>query len=568
MLDVNELAEGYSFFQVGSFQVSEDNRILAYSVDTLSRRIYTVYFKDLATGRTINDIIPNTSGNLTWAADNETLFYSVKDETLRPFRIFRHKLGDDPVKDQLVYEESDPTYNTWITKTKSRKFLVIRSSSTLTDECRILKANDPQGKFKIFHPRTRGLEYSIGHAGDRFYIRTNMDAQNFRLMTAMPGKTSSENWQELIPHREDVLLEDFELFKDFIAVTERKNALTDIRIIPGSGKDYYIDFREQAYSVRLSTNPEFNTDFLRFSYTSLTTPFSVYDYNTSDNKRVLLKQHEVVGGYQPDDYHTERIFVDADDGVRIPLTMVYRKDLKKTDGNPLLLYGYGSYGASMDPYFSSVRLSLLDRGFIFAIAHIRGGEEMGRQWYEDGKLLRKKNTFTDFILCGEYLLSNGYAASNQLYAMGGSAGGLLIGAVINMRPDLFDAAIAAVPFVDVITTMLDESIPLTTAEYDEWGDPNQKDYFEYILSYSPYDNVDKQPYPALLVTAGYHDSQVQYWEPAKWVAKLRVHNTGKKPLLLWTNMDYGHGGASGRFERYRETALEYAFLLDQADLVR
>jgi oligopeptidase B len=385
-------------------------------------------------------------------------------------------------------------------------------------------------------------------------------------MTASPERTGMEHWQELIPHREDVLLEDVEVFEGFIALGERKNALTDIRIILNNGEDYYIDFDEEAYSSGLSNNPDFKTDLVRFSYTSLTTPLSVFDLNVRSKERELLKQQEVVGGYTPQDYKTERVFAAARDGARVPVSLVYRKDLKKREGNPLLLYGYGSYGASMDPYFSSVRLSLLDRGFVFAIAHIRGGEEMGRHWYENGKLMNKKNTFTDFIDCGEYLLEQEYAGEGELYAMGGSAGGLLIGAVINMRPDLFRAAIAAVPFVDVVTTMLDVSIPLTTAEYDEWGDPNDKEYFDYMLSYSPYDNVERKDYPGLLVTAGYHDSQVQYWEPAKWVARLRDLNTGDRPLLLWTNMDYGHGGASGRFERYRETALEYAFLLDQAGL--
>jgi oligopeptidase B len=568
MLDVNTLADGYSFFQIGSLQVSEDNRLLAYSADTLSRRIYDIHFKDLEMGGDLPDIIPGTSGNLSWAADNNTLFYSVKDESLRPYRIMRHRLGENVSNDKLVYEEEDPTFTVRISKTKSREYFVIRSSSTLTDECRILKADQPEGDFKVFHPRTRGLEYSIEHAGDSFYILTNLDARNFRLMSAEPGKTGLEYWKEVIPHRENVLLEDFEVFEQFMALGERKDALTEIRIIDYSGKDYYIDFQEDAYSVRLSTNLEYKTELLRFSYTSLTTPYSVFDYNTKDGSRDLLKQHEVVGGYNPEEYHTERSFVEAGDGARIPLTMVYKKKLRKDNGNPLLLYGYGSYGSSMDPYFSSVRLSLIDRGFIFAIAHIRGGEEWGRQWYEDGKLLKKMNTFTDFIDCGKYLLEKGYAEQGKLFALGGSAGGLLIGAVINMRPELFDAAIAAVPFVDVVTTMLDESIPLTTGEYDEWGNPNQKEYFNYMLSYSPYDNIVAKKYPALLVTAGYHDSQVQYWEPAKWVAKLRDHHVGDTPILLWTNMEYGHGGASGRFKRYRETALEYAFLLDQAGLVK
>ena len=567
MLNVNELAEGYSFFQVGSLQVSEDNRLLAYSVDTLSRRIYDIHFKDLETGKELEDVIPGTSGNLVWAADHQTLFYGVKDETLRPYRIYRHRLGEGSEKDVLVFEENDPTFNTFISKTKSREYLVVRSTSTLSDECRILRADDPEGDFMVFQPRQKDVEYSIGHAGNIFYILTNWGARNFRLMTADPGKTGIEDWQELIPHRDDVLIEDFEVFKGFLALVERENALTGIRIMGHSGEDYYIEFQEEAYTVELSNNPEYQTGLVRFSYTSLTTPLSVYDFDVRSKTRQLLKQQEVVGGYDPGLYFTERRFVKARDGVAVPITLVYRKELKRSGGNPLLLFGYGSYGASMDPYFNSVRLSLLDRGFIFAIAHIRGGEEMGREWYEQGKLLKKMNTFTDFIDCGEYLLDQGYAARDQLYAMGGSAGGLLIGAVVNMEPELFHAAIAAVPFVDVVTTMLDESIPLTTAEYDEWGNPNDKEYFTYMLSYSPYDNVERKAYPGLLVTAGYHDSQVQYWEPAKWVAKLRDMNTGQEPLLLWTNMEYGHGGASGRFQRYRETALEYACLLDRAGLV-
>lgn len=566
MLNVNELADGFSFFQVGSWQVSEDNRMLAYSVDTLSRRIYTIHFKDLLTGEVLNDVIPGTSGNLAWANDDQTLFYSVKDETLRPYRVFKHRLGQTGGEDQMIYEEEDATFNTYISKTKSREYLVIRSSSTLTDECRILRADQPDGEVEVFQPRQRGVEYSIAHAGGRFYILTNLDAKNFRLMAAIPGQTTRENWKEVIPHREDILLEDFDVFEDFLALNERKNALNSIRIIRHDGQDYPVDFQEEAYSVGFEANPEFRTGMLRFSYTSLTTPLSIYDFNTVSGERELLKRQEVVGGYDPENYRTERLFAPAPDGTPVPVTLVYRSDLKKENGNPLLLYGYGSYGASMDPYFSSVRLSLLDRGFVFAIGHIRGGEEMGRGWYEDGKLLRKMNTFTDFIACGEHLLAEGYAAKGQLYAMGGSAGGLLIGAVINLRPDLFQAAIAAVPFVDVVTTMLDESIPLTTSEYDEWGNPNDKEYFDYMLTYSPYDNVGAMDYPALLVTAGYHDSQVQYWEPAKWVARMRAVKTGDNPLLLWTNMEYGHGGASGRFKRYRETAMEYAFLLDQAGI--
>lgn len=562
MLDVNRMAEGFSFYDIGSFQVSEDNRLLAFSADTVSRRIYTIYFKDLETGQLLPDKISNTSGNLAWANDNKTLFYSTKDESLRTDKIWKHRLGDDQSSNALVYNESDVTFSTFIFKSKSRKYLIIGSGSTLSDEYRILEADRPDDAFRIFQERQKGLEYSIAHVGDRFYIRTNDQAVNFRLMETAENLTSKENWKEVIAHREDVLLEDFDVFKDFLAIQERKDGMKTLRIFNGKDLDYYIDFKEQAYTVTIGGNAELESEIVRYNYTSLTTPMSVYDYNIRTRQSELIKRQEVQGGYNPDEYFTERVMATAEDGTRIPVSMVYKKGMKKDGHVPVLLYGYGSYGYSTDPYFSPVRLSLLDRGFIYAIAHVRGGEEMGRKWYEDGKLLKKKNTFTDFIACGEYLINNGYTSPGNLYAMGGSAGGLLVGAVVNMRPDLFNGVIAAVPFVDVVTTMLDESIPLTTSEYDEWGNPNDSVYYRYMLSYSPYDNVARTNYPALLVTTGLHDSQVQYWEPAKWVAKMRVNKTDKNPLLLWINMDYGHGGASGRFQRYHETALEYAFLLD------
>jgi oligopeptidase B len=562
MLDVNQMAEGYSYYEIGGFQVSTDNRLLAYTTDTVSRRIYTIYFKDLVTGEMLPDRISNTSGNLAWANDNQTLFYATKDESLRMDKIWKHRLGDSDGKDPLVYKEEDATFNTYVYKSKSRKYMVIGSESTLSDEYRLLDAGHPDGNFVVFQPRQANLEYDIAHYNERFYIRTNYQAMNFRLMETPLDKTGIENWKEVIAHREDVLLEEFDVFNGFLAIQERKDGMKTLRIFNGSGLDYYLDFDEQAYTVTLGENAEFETDIVRYNYTSLTTPRSVYDYNIKSRKSELKKMQEVVGGYNPDDYFTERLIATAEDGTMVPISMVYKKGLKKNGKNPCLLYGYGSYGYSMDPYFSSVRLSLLDRGFIYAIAHVRGGQEMGRRWYEDGKLMKKKNTFTDFIACGENLVNQGYTSPGHLYAIGGSAGGLLVGAVINMRPDLFNGVIAAVPFVDVVTTMLDESIPLTTAEYDEWGNPNDTSYYQFMLSYSPYDNVAVTSYPALLVTTGLHDSQVQYWEPAKWVARLRVTKTDKRPLYLWTNMDYGHGGASGRFERYRETALEYAFLLD------
>lgn len=568
MLNVNEMAEGHSYFQVGGLSVSHDNKIVAYGVDTVSRRKYTIYFKNLETGEIFGDAIPNTTGYSPWAADNKTVFYTRKDEvTLRPDKIYRHVLGEDAASDPIIYHEEDETFRTSVSLSKSMEYIMIGSYSTLSTEYRYLKSSDPGGEFKVFQTRKADLEYFISHYKDRFYIRTNLDAKNFRLMESPIAATGIDQWKEVIPHRKDVLLEDYEVFNKYLALQERTNGLTEIRILSHDGeRDFYIEFEEQAYVVYISTNLDFDTEVLRYGYTSMTIPNSVYDYNMKTGDTELLKRQEVVGGYEPDEYYSERLFATAADGTRVPISLVYKKGLKKDGNNPLVLYGYGSYGASMDPYFSSVRLSLLDRGFVYAIAHIRGGEEMGRQWYEDGKLLKKKNTFTDFISCAEFLIEENFTSDEKIFAMGGSAGGLLVGAIYNMRPDLFKAVIAAVPFVDVVTTMLDESIPLTTGEYDEWGNPNDQEYYEYMLSYSPYDNVEARDYPAMLVTTGLHDSQVQYWEPAKWVAKLRDMKTDDNVLLLWTNMDYGHGGASGRFQRYKEVSLEYAFLIDQAGI--
>lgn len=563
MLDVNKMAKGYEYYQVVGLSVSPDNNILAFGVDTVSRRKYSIYFKNLTTGEMLDDIIPNTTGYVPWANDNRTVYYTVKDETLRPSKIVSHKLGSDIADDKEVYQETDNTFNTFVYKTKSRKYLMIVSSSTLSDEYRYLDADDPTGTFKVIQPRERKLEYSVSHFKDKFYIRTNLDAVNFRLMETPLNATTKENWKEVIPHRDDVLLEGVDVFRDFLVLEERKMGLIEIRVIRWDDwSDYYIDFGEPTYLAYVSKNPELDTDSLRYGYTSLTTPNSVFDFNMKTREKKLMKQQEVVGDFNPDDYTAERLYADAEDGVKVPISLVYRKGLEMNGENPLVLYGYGSYGASMDPYFSSARLSLLDRGFIFAIAHIRGGEEMGRQWYENGKLLKKKNTFTDFIDCAEYLIKEDYTSPDHLYAMGGSAGGLLVGAVINMKPEIFKGALALVPFVDVVTTMLDESIPLTTGEFDEWGNPKEKEYYDYMLSYSPYDNVEAIDYPALLVTTGLHDSQVQYWEPAKWVAKLRDMKTDDNILVLYCDMDVGHGGASGRFKQYKETALEYAFLLD------
>ena len=486
----------------------------------------------------------------------------MKDEqTLRSKAIHKHILGTPASEDQLVYSEEDETFSTFVYKTKSEQYIVIGSASTMTNEYRVLDADKPEGDWKVIQPRVRGLEYSISHFDDHFYIVTNLDAKNFRLMKTPVDKTTKENWAEVIAHRKDVMLEGIDLFSNYMVVDERKDGLTHLRVINMKDKtEHYLDFWEEVYTAGVSANPEFDTEVLRFYYTSLTTPASSYDYNMKTRKKELLKQQEVLGDFDPENYEAKRIYATASDGKKIPMSIVYRKGLELNGENPTLIYGYGSYGATMDPRFSSVRLSLLDRGFVYALAHIRGGQMLGREWYEDGKLLNKMNTFTDFNSCSEALINKGYTNPDKLYAMGGSAGGLLMGAVINLRPELYNGVIAAVPFVDVVTTMLDETIPLTTSEYDEWGNPNEKEYYDYILSYSPYDQVQSKNYPNLLVTTGLHDSQVQYWEPAKWVAKLRDMKTDDNLLLMYCNMDTGHGGASGRFERYRETAMEYAFL--------
>jgi oligopeptidase B len=563
VLNVNDMAKGYAYYSVAGLTVSSDNNLIAFGVDTVSRRKYTVYFKNLKTGEILGDKIPNTTGQAAWANDNKTVFYALKDETLRPFKIFKHVLGTDVLRDKEVFHEKDATFNAFAYKAKSKKYIFIISESTLSTEFRYLDADKPEGQFKIIQPREKDLEYSVDHYKDKFYILTNYQAKNFRLMETPVNKTTKENWVEVIPHRNDVLLEGFEIFKSFLVVSERKNGLMQLRIIKWEPREeHYLDFGEETYAAYISQNPEFDTDLLRYGYTSLTTPSSVYDYDMNTREKKLLKQEEVLGDFKPDNYHAERLYATAKDGTKIPISLVYRKGLKKNGNNPLLLYGYGSYGSSTNPSFSSVRLSLLDRGFIYAIAHVRGGQEMGRYWYEDGKLFKKKNTFTDFIACAENLIAEKFSNPQKLFAMGGSAGGLLMGAVANMRPDLFKGVIAAVPWVDVVTTMLDSSVPLTTAEYDEWGNPNNKDYYEYMISYSPYDNVKTKHYPAMLVTTGLQDSQVQYWEPAKWVAKLRALKKDKNILLLHTEMEAGHGGVSGRFRRYRLTAMEYVFMLD------
>jgi oligopeptidase B len=564
MLDVNVMAAHYDFYNVGGLSVSPDNKILAFSEDTLSRRIYTMKFKNLESGEFLEDEIPFVQGVAAWANDNKTVFYTSKNEvTLLSEKILRHRLGTPLNEDVTVYHEEDPAFYIGVYRSKSGKFIIIENESTLVSDFHILSTDNPNGTFRQFIPREKDLLYSIDHHGDKFYIRTNWNARNFRLMETNMNNTAKNNWKEVIPHRADVLLEAIEVFDSFLVVDERKNGLTNLRVIDQKNKAAHdLDFGEPAYMAYIGTNPEFSTDWLRLGYSSMTTPNSVFDYNMNTREKVLKKQEEIVGGHDPQNYVTERLFATARDGVKVPISIVYRKGFERNGKNPLLLYGYGSYGAIMDPSFNSSRLSLLDRGFAFAIAHIRGGQLMGREWYEEGKLLKKKNSFFDFIDCAKFLIAEKYSSSEHLYAMGGSAGGLLMGAVLNYEPMLFNGVIAAVPFVDVVSTMSDPTIPLTTNEYDEWGNPEEKEYYDYMLSYSPYDQVEAKEYTNILVTTGLFDSQVQYWEPAKWVAKLREFKTGDNILLLHTNMDAGHGGASGRFERLREIALEYTFIFD------
>lgn len=566
MFDCNEMAKGHKYFKLSGISISKDNQFAVYAVDTVGRRIYTLQIKNLFTGEILADKVENFTGNSTWANDNKTIFYTRQDaQTLRSDKVFKHILGSDPTKDDLVYFEKDEMFDVAVYKEKSRKYIVIASTSTLTTECQILLADAPESKFKIFQKRVRGLEYNISHYGDSFYIVTNKDkATNFKIMKTPETATTKENWKDLIPHRNEVLIEDIEIFKDYLVVSERNNGLNKIRIMPWSGKgEYYLPFDIETYTAYTTTNVDFDTDLLRYGYQSMATPSSVIDFNMKTKEKTVLKEQKVLGGkFDKNNYTEERIWATATDGTQIPISMVYRKGSKKDGKNPLLLYAYGSYGISMDPYFSSTRLSLLDRGFIYAIAHIRGGEDLGRQWYDDGKLLKKKNTFTDFIDCSKFVIAQKYTSPEHLFAEGGSAGGLLMGAIVNMAPDLYRGVIAQVPFVDVMTTMLDDTIPLTTGEYDEWGNPNEKKYYDYMRSYSPYDNVKPQEYPNLYISTGLHDSQVQYWEPAKWIAKLRAVKTDDNLLFLSTNMDAGHGGASGRFEALKELAKEFSFMLD------
>jgi oligopeptidase B len=566
LFDCNIMAKDHSYFRLVGLSVSPNNQYVSYGVDTTGRRQYKLLIKDLKSNKVLKEKVWNTTGGSTWANDNKTLFYVLKDETtLRSEAVYKHRLNTSSEIDELVYEEKDETFGVGVYKTKSQKYIVISSYSTLTSEHKILNADKPDGTFKVFQPRIRGLEYSISHFEDSFYIVSNSDkAQNFKLSKTSEKNTEINNWIDVIPHRENVLLEGIDIFKDFLVISERENGLNKIKISKwDKSSSYYLPFNSKTYTAYTTTNIDFKTSKLRYSYQSLTTPSSVIEFDMLTKEKKILKEQEVLSvSFKKENYISKRLWATASDGAKIPISLVYHKDTKISSNTPLLQYAYGSYGSTIDPYFSTVRLSLLDRGFIYAIAHIRGGEYMGRQWYENGKLLKKKNSFSDFIDSSKFLIKNNYTSPKHLYAMGGSAGGLLMGAVINMAPDIYNGVVAQVPFVDVVTTMLDEDIPLTTGEYDEWGNPNDKDYYEYMLSYSPYDNIKNKKYPNLLVTTGLYDSQVQYWEPAKWVARLRNLSNNTSKLYLNTNMDAGHGGSSGRFESLKEIASVYAFIFD------
>ena len=564
LIDVNEMSRGHEYFRIGGIDISPNNKIMAYSVDTISRRLYTIHFKNLETGLEGSQSISNTSGGVSWANDNKTLFYNQKNiKTLRTEKVMRHTF-DKNKEDEEVYFEKDDEFNLYSYKSKSGKYIIINSGKTISDEIRFLDANKPNGNFKVFQKRIDGLEYSVDHLNDRWLIRTNInDAQNFKLMFCDENDTSSKDWKEFIKHRDNVLLEGVEVFNDFLVITERENGQRRFNVISNkNSQSYIIDFEEQVFSAYSSVNIEMNTNKFRYGYSSMTTPNSTIEYDLIKKSKKILKEAEVLGGnFDKSNYESKLVWANARDGKKVPISMVYRKDKYIEGENPVLLYGYGSYGSTNSGGFSSVRLSLLDRGFVYAIAHIRGSQYLGRDWYEDGKMFNKKNTFWDFIDSAKYLGENKYVDEDQIFAMGGSAGGLLMGAVANMEPDIFKGIVAGVPFVDVVTTMLNEAIPLTTFEFDEWGDPKNEDSYYYMLSYSPYDQVEEKDYPAIFITTGYHDSQVQYFEPAKWIARLRNKRTNKEPLLMYCNMDAGHGGASGRFEAYKETAMEYAFLI-------
>lgn len=574
LLDGNEMGKGKKYFSIGGYEITDNDEIIAYGVDTVSRRNYTVRFKNLKTGEIYKDQIKNTEGgSYAWAADNQTFFYILRDQkTLLGYQVWRHMLGTDVKSDVLVYEEKDNQYYMGLYRMKSKKYIAIGSDHNgIASEYQLLEASNPTGEFKTFLPRERGHEYDIEHFEDKFYVKTNIDnAFNFKLMEVNEHETSDKSkWKTVIEHRPEVYLEGIEVFKNHLVVQEKNQGLSQLRIINHSTKsEHYLNFGEPAYDANIGSNPSFDTNILRYSYTSLTTPNSTFDYDMNAQTKELKKQQTVLGGFDKENYVSERVFVTVRDGAKVPVSIVYRKGTKLDGNAPLLQYSYGSYGYSTDATFGSSRLSLLDRGFVYAIAHIRGGQEMGREWYENGKMFKKMNTFYDFIDCSDFLIKNNYCSPEKLFALGGSAGGLLMGAIINLRPDLYRGVVAAVPFVDVVTTMLDETIPLTTGEFEEWGNPKNKDSYEYMLSYSPYDNVTAKDYPNLLVTTGLHDSQVQYFEPAKWVAKLRTMKTDTNLLLMHTNMEAGHGGASGRFASLKEVAMEYAFIIDLAGIFK
>jgi oligopeptidase B len=565
LLDQNELAKGHDYFRLGAFEVSPDHALLAYATDVSGNETFDVRVKDLRTGKLLPDVIEKVEYGLEWGNDNRTLYYTTMDEAHRPDKVHRHRLGE--TRNSEVFHEPDDAFHLRLSKTRSDKFLVIQLQSQITSEVWVLDADDAAAKPRRIEARRNGVEYAIAHHGKRFFIVTNDDAENFRLMEAPVTKPGRAQWREVIGHRPEVRLESAEAFAGHLVLREREEGLRRLRIRDlDTGKDHHVDFEEPVYAVYGARNPEFDTTTLRFRYASLTTPMSVFDYDMSSRKRDLRKEDEVLGGYDRRKYRAERLHATAADGTRVPISLVYREDTPRDGTAPLLLYGYGSYGSTIEPSFNSNRLSLIDRGFVYAIAHVRGGGALGRPWYRAGKLKKKRNTFTDFIACAEHLVDEGYTSKERLAIRGGSAGGLLMGAVTNMRPDLFHVVVANVPFVDVINTMLDDSIPLTVIEYEEWGNPNEKEAYHYIKTYSPYDNVAAVDYPNILVTAGLNDPRVAYWEPAKWVARLRAHKTDRNLLLLKTNMGAGHGGSSGRYDRLEEIAFEYAFILERMGL--
>ena len=564
LFDCNELAKGYDYFRLVGINISPDNKKVVFGIDTLSRRKYTLKIKDLESGELLNTQIKNTTGYGVWANDNEHIFYTKKNsKTLRAESIFRQSIIQGKDSEKLIYKEKDSTYNTFVSKSKSDSYIFIGSFSTLTSEYQFLDASKPLDDFKLVQKRIEGLEYSVSHFKNNFYIYSNADkAKNFKIDVVPISSPSKDNWKTFLPHRDKILLEDIDLFKNFWVTTERINGLTKIFIRNWNSSDTVeIDMNSETYAVYTSTNLEFDTNYLRYVFSSMTQPSQVIQIDMKTLKKEILKEQQIQGDFKIKNYTSKRIWVDSRDCKKIPVSILHKKNIEINSKTPLLLYGYGSYGSTIDPSFSSNILSLVDRDFIYAIAHIRGSEYLGRSWYDDGKMLNKKNTFFDFIDVSKYLINQNYTSSKHLYAYGGSAGGLLMGFVVNEAPDLYNGVIAAVPFVDVVTTMLDESIPLTTGEFDEWGNPKSKKYYDYIKSYSPYDNIKKQTYPNLLVTSGLHDSQVQYWEPAKWVARLRLNYNKKNKIFLYTNMEAGHGGSSGRFNSIKETSKKYAFLL-------